>query len=113
VDGATFYNRDHPERSMRIANRVERSRWQDTSSSARSASQHLLGLMHLIEIARRHSDVVGQHRVMMQLCKLKLTPTELWYVAVDLCRFTSPTIVAAVRRAVIGAPAPTQPGTNA
>jgi hypothetical protein len=115
VDSATLYNREHQQRSIRIRDRADRSRWQDTSSRRSASMEHTRHLLHLVEIARRHPDVVGPRRALAQLARLRLTKSDLWHVVLDVARFIAPRFVAFVRRTqrfVLGSLRQTRPSSG-
>jgi glycosyltransferase involved in cell wall biosynthesis len=113
VDSAMLYNREHPLRSIRIQDRAERSRWQDTTSRRSASMEHTRHLLHLIEIGRRHPDVVRPRRALLQLAKLRLTASDLWHVVLDVARFVAPKLVTSVRSVLRGPRKQMRPNSGA
>ena len=90
VDAATFFNREHPTRSINMVNHAERSRWQNTSGNRAAAMEHVNLLTHLLEIARRHPDVVSPVAASGKVAQVALTGRQLGRYALDLIRYISP-----------------------
>jgi len=112
VNSAVFYNREHPQRSIRMIDHGQRSRWQDTSASRSASMEHVSLLMHLVEIARRHRRLVRPGSALLQVAKLRLTPRELGRVALDLTRYVSPALGASLRRLFVGPPEQARPSVG-
>lgn len=90
VNEAIFYNREHPKRSINMVDHAARSRWQSTSASRRAAMEHVNLLLHLIEIARRHPNVVSRRAALTQVAKLALQPRQIGRYTLDLIRYVWP-----------------------
>lgn len=104
VDEATFYNREHPTRSIRMVDHAERSRWQDTSRSSRKAAmEHVNLFRHLMEIAGRHGDVVAPSKARAAALRYGLAPRQAARMALDVVRYMSPTGAARMKALVTGA----------
>lgn len=54
VPGAVLYNRDHPERSIRLGDRHLQHLWQDTRATRKPRRLNVERFFHLVEIAVRH-----------------------------------------------------------
>lgn len=102
MDQAIFYNREHPRRSIRMVDHAERSRWQN-ASTGRPSLEHLGLASHLVEIARRHPDVVKPANALRQVARVSLTPRQMGRIALDCARYVSPSAGAALRRALVAA----------
>lgn len=99
VDEAVFYNREHPTRSIRMVDHAERSRWQDTSATTRTASmEHYSLFRHLFEIAGRHRDTVSPIAARREVLRFAAKPRQMGRLSLDLLRFFSPGLAAKVRR---------------
>lgn len=90
ADDAVFFNREHETRSINMTDQAERSRWQDTSAGRRAAMEHVNLLLHLIEIARRHSDLAPTRRVLGSIARYATHRRQLGRYALDLVRYVSP-----------------------
>ncbi|MBK8200008.1 MAG: glycosyltransferase family 2 protein [Acidobacteria bacterium] len=101
VPEAIFYNREHPSRSINITDLAVRSRWQNGKSTRRAAMEHVNLLTHLIEIARRHPDVIAPHRALAALAKYALTPKQVGRYGLDMIRFVSPGLGMQLKRLVV------------
>lgn len=104
VRDAIFYNREHPDRSINIKDLATRSRWQNGRSTRRAAMEHINLLTHLMEIARRHPDVIPPHKGVAALGKYALTGRQLGRYSLDLIRFVSPELGMQLKRLVVGKP---------
>lgn len=104
VPEATFYNREHPNRSIRIVDHAARSKWQNGSASRTASMEHVCFIAHLAEIAVRHPQVASSLSTLPQLATYALQPRQLGQVALDLIRCASPVAGAWLRRAVVGGP---------
>jgi glycosyltransferase involved in cell wall biosynthesis len=101
VESAVFYNREHPDRSIRITDHAQRSQWQDTSSKRSAAMEHIRLLTHLTEIACRHPTVVRREQALLQVARLALTSRGLARIGLDLTRYVSPSAGSLLRRAFL------------
>lgn len=101
---AIFYNREHPNRSINMTDVAVRSRWQNGKSTRRAAMEHVNLLSQLIEIARRHPDVVAPHKALGALAKYALTPHQLGRYCLDMIRFVSPGLGMQLKRLVVREP---------
>ncbi|MEM1429725.1 MAG: glycosyltransferase family 2 protein [Pseudomonadota bacterium] len=103
VEEAVFYNREHPERSIRMVDKAARSKWQDTSANAAiSRMEHVSQLKHLFEIAGRHRDISSPFSARMQVLKFAASPVQLRRILLDLVRFVSPDLAARFRKLAYG-----------
>lgn len=100
VPAATFYNREHPTRSIRMVDHGARSRWQSTSAGRGSAMEHVGLARHLTEIAMRHGDVVSPLAAATQVARFALRPMQVGRIALDLARYASPNAAARLKRIV-------------
>jgi glycosyltransferase involved in cell wall biosynthesis len=98
VPEAIFYNREHPARSINIKDVATRSGWQNGKVTRRAAMEHINLLRHLIEVARRHPDVVPP---LAALSKHALTAHQLGRYTLDLMRFVSPDFAMRLKRLVV------------
>lgn len=99
IDEAVFYNREHPKRSIRMVDHAERSRWQDTSANARTASmEHVSLFRHLFEIAGRHPETVSPFKARREVLRFASKPIQLGRLSLDVIRFFSPGLAAKMRR---------------
>ncbi len=90
VPEATFYNREHPTRSIRMVDHAARSRWQSTAAGRGASMEHVGLARHLAEIARRHPDVVHPLAAMAVVSRYALRPLQVGRIALDLVRYASP-----------------------
>lgn len=105
VPEATFYNREHLDRSIRIVDHGARSKWQSASASRAATMEHVCLVTHLAEIAVRHPRVASALSTLPPLAAHALKPRQLGQVALDLIRYTSPVTGAWLRRSIVGPPA--------
>ncbi len=103
VDEAVFFNREHPSRSINIPDLAERSRWQTGRRSRRAAMEHINLALHLVEIARRHPDVVAPHRALAALSTHLLSPRQIGRYGLDVIRFLSPRLATSLKRTLLPA----------
>jgi glycosyltransferase involved in cell wall biosynthesis len=59
VPTATFFNREHRARSINIADKLSRARWQGAAATKSRAMEHCHLLAHLFAISGRHRDVAA------------------------------------------------------
>lgn len=104
VPEATFYNREHPSRSIRIVDHAERRRWQSTTAGRAASMEHVSLLRHLAEIATRHRSVAPAHRTLAHLAPYALSPRQVGRVALDLTRYASPATGVFLKRIIAGRP---------
>jgi glycosyltransferase involved in cell wall biosynthesis len=99
VEEAVFYNREHPSRSIRMVDHAERSKWQDTSSTSRTASmEHVSLARHLFEIASRHGDTVPPMAARRAVLRFVATPLRAGRLVLDVVRYFSPGLARQLRR---------------
>lgn len=98
VNEAVFYNREHPTRSIRMVDHAERSKWQDTSSTSRTASmEHVSLVRHLFEIAGRHPETVSPIKARLEVARFASKPIQLGRLSLDFVRYFSPNLAAKLR----------------
>jgi glycosyltransferase involved in cell wall biosynthesis len=90
VPGITFYNREHPARSINQTNPRERARFQDTTSKARYSLEHIRHFKHLIEIVFRHRREVSLAATLPTLLRFATRPIQLSRYTLDLLGVVSP-----------------------
>ncbi len=100
VPEATFFNREHPARSINISDLRIRSKWQGGRTDRRASMEHVNLAGHLIEIAQRHPDVVGKGEALLALSGHLLSPPQIARYGMDCLRFFSPTMAFRLRNLV-------------
>jgi glycosyltransferase involved in cell wall biosynthesis len=90
VPGITFYNREHPDRSINIWDKKALARWIDTSASGKDYRPNLQRLEQLIEIAVRHREIVSPVRALGVVFTWTLRPAQLGRCAAELIGLVSP-----------------------
>ncbi|NNC38837.1 MAG: glycosyltransferase family 2 protein [Hyphomonadaceae bacterium] len=90
VDEATFYNREHMQRSINIDDKVARSKWQNGTSSRVAAAEHLNLARHLFEIAGRHKNVVSPWKMRRKLSAHIFKPRQVGRYIMELTGIISP-----------------------
>ncbi|SNS93842.1 Glycosyltransferase involved in cell wall bisynthesis [Sphingomonas laterariae] len=104
AEDAIFYNREHPERSINIADKVQRSLWQTGRKSRGAAAEHFQLARHLFEIAGRHPDLVSASRLRARLLRRSLRPRELGRYCLEMTSLVSPAAAGAIKGLVVGNP---------
>lgn len=89
-DDAIYYNREHPKRSINIRSKRARATWMNGKSAPRHSLEHFDYLRHLIEISRRHEDVVQPSAALATVARFALTRGQLGRYAIDLARYVAP-----------------------
>jgi glycosyltransferase involved in cell wall biosynthesis len=90
VPGITFYNREHPDRSINIWDKKALARWIDTSASGKDYRPNLQRLEQLIEIAVRHREIVSPVRALGVVFTWTLRPAQLGRCVAELIGLVSP-----------------------
>jgi glycosyltransferase involved in cell wall biosynthesis len=98
VPEAIFYNREHPHRSINIADKRARQVWHDPSMVNRRGLEHLSLLRHLFQIAFKHRHIAPLNQTIIPLWRWALTPLQLSRYAIELIGVISPSLQVAVRR---------------
>ncbi len=96
-ESTTFFNRFHQQQSMALENRSERTRWQGNNSSRFSSLERINLLVHLIEIAGRHPDMVPRSHLYLTIAKFALSPIEIARYFIEIVQFISPSLGARLR----------------
>lgn len=97
VEEAVFYNREHVDRSIRINDKLERSRWQNGAASRRAAAEHINLLSHLYHIAGRHGDVARPVAARAALLTFALRPRQVSRYALEALGLVSPRLAHQMR----------------
>ena len=84
VPDIVFYNREHPDRSINIIDKKARFNWQDTRAGSRHELSHCRRLVHLIDVAIRHGEIVPPTRTLAILLVWALGPPRLARYMTDL-----------------------------
>lgn len=87
---ATFFNRDHTTRSIRIGDRRTRNLWQNATPARLATAERLNLLWHLFEIAGRHPDVVSPARARLATVLYALHPRQLVRYGYEVIVLISP-----------------------
>jgi glycosyltransferase involved in cell wall biosynthesis len=99
VPDAVFFNRDHPGRSIHIADHAARQAWQNPRSRRRSGLEHLNLFRDLVLMAYRHRDKAPLRATVPFLLAWAMRPRQLARYALDLVGTASPSLRHATRRA--------------
>lgn len=67
VPEALFFNRHHAERSVTIADRIQRMKWQDTSLDRKYAMEQIDLMKHLVEITGRYPEIAARPKLFMAM----------------------------------------------
>ena len=87
---ATFFNREHLDRSINIGDKLARSRWQTGASSRGAAAEHINLARHLFEIAGRHPDIASPWKLRANLAGHTLKRRQLGRYCLELASIISP-----------------------
>jgi hypothetical protein len=90
VPDIVFSNREHPDRSINIIDKKARFNWQDTRAGSRHELSHCRRLVHLIDVAIRHGEIVPPTRTLVILLVWALGPPRLARYMMDLIGVVSP-----------------------
>ena len=90
VPEATFFNREHRARSIRINDKLSRAHWQGASASRARAMEHCHLLGHLFAIAGRHPGVVAPISLRLHLIGFAMRPIQLGRYAMELLGLVAP-----------------------
>lgn len=101
IEAATFYNREHEQRSINLDDKEQRSLWQTGKKSRIAAAEHLNLTRHLFEIASRHGDIVSRWRLYCFLTSSAANPIQLVRYGLELTSMISPTAARTARRLFI------------
>jgi glycosyltransferase involved in cell wall biosynthesis len=94
-----LYNRDHPRRSTRIADKLSRTSWTNPDVRDGRCFEHWSLLVHQAEIAWRHRDAAPAHRTLPALALWATQPFRLSCYALELVGYVSPGLRARIGRA--------------
>jgi glycosyltransferase involved in cell wall biosynthesis len=86
VPDIVLYNRDHPDRSIRLINRQARALWQSTSPRSKIGIEHFHQLAHEIEIAYRYRHVAPLYKTLPRLMLWVMHPMQLARYGLELFR---------------------------
>jgi glycosyltransferase involved in cell wall biosynthesis len=99
VSDARLYNRDHPQRSIRIASRRERLRWQDARLSGRTSSMPRWSLLrHCMRMVFKHLRGADRVRGSLVVLRWFTKRNQLLELTVDLVHLLSPSAAVWLRR---------------
>jgi glycosyltransferase involved in cell wall biosynthesis len=95
---AVFYNREHADRSVNIADKAARMSWHTGTLSNGTTTEHLGLLRHLVETTLNFRDVVPPHRSLPYVLAWALTPRQLARYTLDCTSRISPDLSSALKR---------------
>jgi hypothetical protein len=90
VPTATFFNREHRARSINIADKLSRARWQSASATKAQAMEHCHLLAHLFAITGRHCDIVAPSFLRFRLIRFAIRPLQIGRYAMELLGLIAP-----------------------
>lgn len=98
VPEITFYNRAHPGRSMSLADRVARRRWQAGTSEKKPPLERLPLLRQLFMVAWRHRQRVAPFRTIPRLAAWALSPRQLASYGLEVLSLFAPRFAQTLRQ---------------
>jgi hypothetical protein len=90
VPTATFFNREHRARSIRINDKLSRALWQGASATRARAMEHCHLLVHLFAISGRHADIVAPLSLRLRLICFAARPIQLARYSIELMGLVAP-----------------------
>jgi glycosyltransferase involved in cell wall biosynthesis len=99
VPGIVFYNRDHSERSVKIADEAQKHQWQGATTSDKHSFFYVVTYhKHLLEIVFRHRRLVSPARTVPSVLLAAANPRVLVNLAIDVTGFVSPSLEVSLRK---------------
>jgi glycosyltransferase involved in cell wall biosynthesis len=98
VSGVVFYNRDHKDRSLMIADKQQKKAWHSAADATRPALEHWPLLGHLFEIGMRHRRTVPPYKTLGLLIMWALRPMQLSRYALEMISLVSPSTHSMLRK---------------
>lgn len=92
VPEAIFYNREHKDRSINMADVTARVLWQNAGAKKKYSMEHLRHLGHLIEIAIRHRGKAPISHTAGYLLRSEARPLQLMRFGLDMVGVASPPV---------------------
>jgi glycosyltransferase involved in cell wall biosynthesis len=80
---AIFYNREHADRSINIADKMARVAWHRGDANRKSSREHTMLLAHLFEIAFRHRKEAPLGSMLLYTAVFAMTPVQLSRYALE------------------------------
>lgn len=98
VPGIVFYNREHPNRSINIADKNARHLWHTADTKARRGLEHWTLLHHLVKIAIRHRRIAALPKTLGAIFIWMMTPLQLVRYALEIVGIFLPSCRDRLRR---------------
>jgi hypothetical protein len=99
VPAIVFYNREHPERSINIADKNMRAVWHTADSKAAARGfEHLTLLKHLVELAIRHRRTARLSKTLGAIFIWMMTPQQLLRYTLEIIGTVMPSLRDPLRR---------------
>ena len=98
VPGIVFYNREHPKRSINIADKKMRAVWHTADSNAARGLEHLTLLKHLVELAIRHRRTARLSKTLGAIFIWMMTPLQLLRYTLEIVGMVMPSVRDPLRR---------------
>jgi glycosyltransferase involved in cell wall biosynthesis len=98
VPGVVFYNREHPKRSINIADKKMRALWHTVDARSARGLEHLTLLKHLIELAIRHRRTASLSKTLGAIFIWMMTPLQLSRYALEIVGVVMPSVRDPLRR---------------
>jgi glycosyltransferase involved in cell wall biosynthesis len=95
---AILHSREHPQRSINMADKKARAVWHNNNSRPNRDLEHWMLLTHLIEIAMRHRQVAPLSNTLPSLFAWAMTPLQLSRYALELIGIVLPSARDRLRR---------------
>jgi len=97
-EDAVYYNREHPQQSVRMTNRRQRSLWQSGKAGRLASAERIQLFRQLFEIAGRHGDVIPAARARGEVLRYMRQPVQLGRLTSDVIGLVSPGAAAFLRQ---------------
>jgi len=92
VPGIVFYNREHPKRSINIADKKMRALWHTADPKATRGLEHLTLLKHLVQLAIRHRRTARLSKTLGAIFIWMMTPLQLLRYALEIVGIVMPSV---------------------
>jgi glycosyltransferase involved in cell wall biosynthesis len=98
AEQATFFSREHSARSVNLESNLQRAVWHNGNANRWGAAEKLNLLRDLLDISKRHAEVVSAWDTRRRIFKFAMRPSSLKRYGVETLDLTLPGLANAIRR---------------